>query len=208
VKAGFAISAAIHAAFAFALFYQAPPASRPEAPRNAVKLFLPARRDVENSSAAEPMRNSPDFRLDRTARKSPKPKLDLAAVDLTIEDDTGRNMILVLKRYGGKIVVIDPATRAVEQAFWASNGNPVRGVSIAGGLPIILHQPEWWPETAGLKDRVPGDAWICALFPPDFIAVMGDAIQKRAAELGVADVHRATLSFTSSRPGLIIHEVG
>src|SRR2546430_546791 len=133
---GYAISLGLHLVVLFALFFQWPVAPRPATVTPAaVKLFVPA--DAAGEKSPPPKTKTPGPTIPQQ-RATPKPqskaKLDLAMVQLTIEDDIHGEMILVLKRYGGKIVILDPVTRAVQQAFSASTAQPVSGVAVVDGL--------------------------------------------------------------------------
>jgi hypothetical protein len=144
---------------------------------------------------------------------SPKPKskasLDLAMVQLTIEDDTHGEMILVLKRYRGKIIIIDPATRSVRQAFSATTATPETGVAVADGFAILVDDPAYLPGIVALIDHTKPDGAVCALFPPDFADALGSAILQKASEFGITKIRVATVAFSSSRPsGLLIRSVG
>jgi hypothetical protein len=207
---GFAISLGLHLAVLFALFCQWPAAPAPATvPRTAVKLFIPAdaiaenapppkRRDARPSIAPQHLNPAPQS----------KAKLDLAALQLTVEDDVHGEMIVVLKRYRGKIVIFDPGTRAVKQAFWASTATPVSGVAVTEGLAILLGDPAYWPEVVTLEGADRADAAVCALFPLDFADALGAAIQKKATATGVVDIKTATVAFSASEPsGIVIRHV-
>jgi hypothetical protein len=207
---GYIISFSLHLALLFALFFQWPVAPGPATvPPAAVKLFVPA--DAAGEKPPPPQRKTPGPAVPQQ-RPTPKPernaRLDLATVQITIEDDNHGEMILVLKRYGGKIVVLDPATRAVQQAFSATSATPVSGVAVTDGLAIVLGDPTFWPDVVALVDQGKDDAAICALFPPDFADALGAAIQKKAAELGVTEIKTATVAFSASqRSGIVIRYV-
>jgi len=205
---GFAISLGLHLAVLFALFFQWPAAPAPATvPPAAVKLFVPA--DVAGQKSPT-QRKTPDPAIPQQ-RATPKPqskgRLDLAMVQLTIEDDTRGEMIVVLKRYGGNIVILDPATRAVQVAFSVTTAMPVSGVAVTDGLAILVDDPNYLPEIVTLIDHTK-DAAVCALFPPDFAEVLGAAIQKKASELGVTEIKSATVAFSASQPsGVLIRHV-
>jgi hypothetical protein len=207
----FTVSAGLHSALAFLLFFQwsTPPRSATIAPApvNPVKLFFPgddagacAQKHKNGGGNPGPQPTRPKAHLKRT--------LDLACIELTILDDTDRQMIPVLRRYHGKIVIVDSGSLTVREAFWVSNGAPVSGVALADGLPVILGKPEWWPEVATLEHDKQGGILVCALFPPDFSGALTNAIEEKARHLGVSLVRRATVSFaTSERSGIIVHRV-
>jgi len=205
---GFAISLGLHLAVLFALFFQWPAAPAPATvPPAAVKLFVPADAAGQKSPT---QRKTPGPAIPQQ-RATPKPqskgRLDLAMVQLTIEDDTRGEMIVVLKRYGGKIVILDPATRAVQVAFSVTTAMPVSGVAVTDGLAILVDDPNYLPDIVTLIDHTK-DAAVCALFPPDFAEVLGTAIQKKASELGVTEIKSATVAFSASQPsGVLIRHV-
>jgi hypothetical protein len=207
---GFAISLGLHLAVLFAIFFQWPAAHAPAAaPRSAVKLFIPA--DAATEKSSPPKTNDPrpavaPQRADLNAQI--KKKLDLATLQLTIEDDIHGEMVVVLKRYHGKFVILDPGTRDVQQAFWAANAEPVAGVAVTDGLAILLGDQDYWPSVVALEGGR-RNAAVCALFPPDFADALGAAIQKKAAAMGVMDIKAATVAFSASQPsGVVIRHVG
>jgi hypothetical protein len=207
---GFAISLVLHLAVLFALFFQWPAApATATAPPAAVKLFVPA--DAAGEKSPPPQRKTPGPAMPQQ-HAAPKPRtkarLDLAMVQITIEDDIHGEMILVLKRYGGKIVVLDPATRAIQQAFSASTAMPVSGVAVTDGLAILVDDPAYLPAIVPLIDHTKPDAAVCALFPPDFADALGAAIQEKAAELRVKEIKAATVAFSArQRSGVLIRRV-
>jgi phosphoribosylformylglycinamidine (FGAM) synthase PurS component len=208
---GFAISLGLHLAVLFMLFFQWPVAPAPATvPPAAVKLFVPA--DAVAEKSPPPQRKTPAPAMPQQ-HAAPKPrnkaKLDLAMVQITIENDIHGEMILVLKRYGGKIVVLDPATRAVQQAFSASTAKPVSGVAVTDGLAILLGDPAYWPDVIAMVNHAGADATVCALFPPDFVDALGTAIRKKATELGVTDIKAVTVAFSAGqRSGVLIRHIG
>jgi hypothetical protein len=207
---GFATSLGLHLAVLFALFFQWPAAHAPAtAPRSAVKLFIPA--DAATEKSTPPKRKDPRTAIaPQRADLNPqnKNKLDLATLQLTIEDDIHGEMVVVLKRYRGKIVVLDPGTRTVQQAFWASTAKPVPGIAVTDGLAILLGDPAYWPEVVALEGGRT-DVAVCALFPRDFADALAAAIQKKATELGVVDIKAATIAFSSRQPaGIVVSHVG
>lgn len=207
---GFAISLGLHLAVLFMLFFQWPVAPAPATvPPAAVKLFVPADAAAEKSPPPQPKTPGPAIAQQRaTPKPQSKAKLDLAMVQLSIEDDIHGEMILVLKRYGGKIVILDPATRAVQQAFSASTAQPVSGVAVADGLAILVDDPAYLPDIVALVDHTKPDAAVCALFPPNFVDALGEAIQKKAAELRLTEIKAATVAFSASqRSGVLIRRV-
>jgi len=207
---GFATSLGLHLAVLFALFFQWPAApATATAPRSTVKLFIPEDAATEKST--------PPKRKDSFAAIAPqravlnaqnRKKLDLATVQLTIEDDIHGEMVVVLRRYRGKLLILDPETRAVQQAFWASTAKPVSGVAVTDGLAILLGDPAYWPAVVALAG-VRADATVCALFPPDFAEALAGAIQTKATELGVVDIKAATITFSSKQAsGVVVSHVG
>jgi hypothetical protein len=207
---GFAISLGLHLVLLFALFLQWPAAPAPAtALRTAVKLFVA--KDPATEKSTPPKRKDPRTaiatqRADLNAQS--KKKLDLATLQLTIEDDIAGEMVVVLKQYRGKVLILDPETRAVQHAFWASNARPVSGVAITDGLAILLGDPAYWPDVVALERQGQVDSAVCALFPPDFADALGAAIQKKATELGVVDIKGATFAFSShERSGISVRRV-
>jgi len=206
---GFAISLGLHLGVLFALVYQWPAApAAATVPPTAVKLFVPA--DAAPEKAVPPQRNQRPAVAPQRQNPSPqnKTRLDLATIQLTIEDDFHGEMIVVLKRYHGKFAIIDPRTRVVQAAFWASTAKPVSGVAVTDNLAILLGGPAYWPEVAALEGGGEADTAVCALFPPDFTDALGAAIQKKAAEQGVVDIKGATFAFSSHESsGIMVRRV-
>jgi hypothetical protein len=177
-------------------------------PVNPVRLFFPADEGIKRSSQPHTKRNLSPGRLLAKSSARAKKKLDLAGIDLAIQDDTERQVILVLKQYHGKIIIVDPGTLKVRDAFWVANGEPISGIAITDGLAVLLVKPDWWPEVAALKHGEHDESMVCALFPPDFSDALGSAIQKKAVELGVANIRRATISFAvGQQSGVIVRHV-
>lgn len=207
---GYAISLGLHLAALFALFFQWPVAPPPATVQPAVvKLFVPA--DAAGQKSPPPQKKTPGPAIPKQ-HAVPKPRstarLDLTMVQLIIEDDVHGEMILVLKRYRGKIVILDPTTRAVQQAFSAVTTTPVASVAVNDGLAILVDDPAYLPDVVALVDHTRPDAAVCALFPPNFADVLGAAIQKKAAELGVTEIKSATVAFSANeRSGVLVRHV-
>src|SRR5262249_20878655 len=97
---GFVVSLGLHIAVLFAMFFQWPAASAPAtAPRAVVKLFVPTDLMAQKKSPPPPKGNKPGLSIPRERPSSTegKPKLDIAGLHLSIEDDIGGDMIVVLK---------------------------------------------------------------------------------------------------------------
>ena len=208
MKIGLAVSGLMHLAVVYVLLYQAPPPlDQADLQRQVVRLFMPNEEAAANKSP-EKARSSASLSADREIPKLNQKKLDLSAIELTIRDDMSREMLVVLKRYGGWVVLLDPANRSMEAAYQAPNWRRVAGASLATGLPVLLGQPEWWPEVETLARQGSEDAIVCALFPAAFADAMSEAIQRKAMGMGITEIHRVVFVFSArDLPGFVVEDV-
>jgi hypothetical protein len=207
---GFVISLILHLSVLFAAFFQWPTGDAMATdPETEVKLFVPADASTEESPPPERKgQGEPVPRVSAAPKPQRKPKLELSTVQLTIEDDIHGDMPVVLKRYSGKIVILNSATNAIQQAYWAVNAKPAPGITIADGLAIFLSDPTFWPDVMALVDSGKSDIVVCALFPPDFAQALVSAIQRKAAEQGIVDIKGAIFAFSSHEAsGIVVRKV-
>ncbi len=112
-------------------------------------------------------------------------KLDESA-EISFDADQSRQLVPVLTAFEGLIVFVPLLDRGHPRAAFRPDGSPAAVPStLDHWVRIRLANPSWWPEVEALCSAADanGEMEAVAVFPPNYRAKLGAAIQARMAEL-------------------------
>jgi len=127
------------------------------------------------------------FQAGACEKMTPGVPLKIAdSADIVFDADDTRQLVPVLKAYGGLIVFVPLLHRASPKAaFWPDGSRAAVPATLDHWVRIRLSNPSYWPEVGRLCAIANSDGLMeaVAAFPPEYRSQLGAAVQSRMIEL-------------------------